>query len=92
MSVIPNDGASDALERIWTALRYRQYAKKSKLDVKKYEILAMLAGRETDAAGLLRRLDELRTLIQNHRNSSENRLILSTIHSSKGLFCVWLTE
>ena len=92
MSVIPNDGASDALERIWTALRYRQYAKKAKLDVKKYEILAMLTGRETDAAGLLRRLDELRTLIQNHRNSSENRLILSTIHSSKGLFCVWLTE
>ena len=85
LSVIPNDNTADALERIWTVLRYRQYAKKSKLDVKKYEILAMLAGRETDAAGLLRRLDELRTLIQNHRNSPENRLILSTIHSSKGL-------
>ena len=85
LSVIPNDGAADALERIWTALRYRQYVKRAQLDANKYDVLVMLAVKETDAAGLLRRLDELGTLIQNHRNSPENRLILSTIHSSKGL-------
>ena len=85
MPLISGDSAADALERVWTECRYRQYAKKSQLDANKYDILAMLAERETDAKGLLRRLDELKTLIQNHKNNPENRLILSTIHSSKGL-------
>ena len=38
LSIIPNDSASDALERIWTALRYRQYVKRAQLDVGKYII------------------------------------------------------
>ena len=85
MPLISSDSAADALERVWTEFRYRQYAKKSQLDANKYDILSMLAEREPDADGFLRRLDELKTLVQNHRNRAENRLILSTIHSSKGL-------
>ena len=44
-----------------------------------------MAEKEPDADGLLRRLDELKALIQDHRNSPDNKFILSTIHSSKGL-------
>ena len=82
---IPHETAASALSSIWYDLRYALYAKKARLDPNKFDILCILAEKEPDADGLLRRLDELKKLIQDHRNSPDNKFILSTIHSSKGL-------
>lgn len=85
MSMLPTDSAADAIDRIWNRMGYGSYAKNNRLDVGKYDILRMLAINEPTAMDLLRRLSELREIIQTHRNSRENLLTLSTIHSSKGL-------
>jgi DNA helicase-2/ATP-dependent DNA helicase PcrA len=45
----------------------------------------MLGENEASPRDLLRRLQELRDIIQNHINSNGTKLLLSTIHSSKGL-------
>ena len=82
---ISSDSAAEALRNVWITLRYGQYVKKARLDANKYDILTILAEQERDATGLLRRLDELQTLIQNRQNNANARFILSTIHSSKGL-------
>ena len=82
---IPKDSAVVALNRIWHTMRYEQYVLKNHLDAGKFDILLMLARREQDADSLLMRLEELRTIIQEHQNRRENNFILSTIHSSKGL-------
>lgn len=85
LPLISKDTAVNALNRIWSGLRYGQYAKRAKLDMNKFAVLTILAEREADAEGLLRRLGELRSIIQEHRNRPDNRFTLSTIHSSKGL-------
>ncbi|MBP5717624.1 MAG: ATP-dependent helicase, partial [Abditibacteriota bacterium] len=69
LPLLPKDTATRALRRIWSDLRYGQYAKRAKLDANKFDILYVLAEREPDADSLLRRLDELKSLIQNHQNS-----------------------
>ena len=94
LPLISGGGAAEALRNVWITLRYGQYVKKARLDANKYDILTILAEGERDANGLLRRLDELQTLIQNRQNNANAQFILSTIHSAKGLEydCVYLLD
>ena len=94
LPLISSCDAAEALRLVWITLRYGQYVKKARLDANKYDILTILAEGERDANGLLRRLDELQTLIQNRQNNANAQFILSTIHSAKGLEydCVYLLD
>ena len=56
-----------------------------KLDGGKLFILTMLASGIPSAAAFLDKLTALRNTISNHQNAPKNKVILSTIHSSKGL-------
>ncbi len=65
---------------------YKEYLRKSHLDSEKVEILSMLARRESDIKNFLDRLLKLENSIQKGFNfQTNNAVILSTIHSSKGL-------
>lgn len=83
--MIPESSAVKALQLIWNTAGYGQYVIANKLDAGKYATLCQLGENEANLQELLRRLSELRAVIQNHRNNPENKFILSTIHSSKGL-------
>lgn len=55
------------------------------MDDNKLFILEMLAQNEATIQGFLDRLEELRTIITEKENDYSAKLILSTVHSSKGL-------
>ena len=76
----PHD-AIDLICNFW----YYTYAKKNELDIGKVDILYALAVREDTIKGFLERLQQLPQLIENYRCTDENPVILSTIHSAKGL-------
>ena len=73
--------AIDLICRFW----YYAYAKEKELDIGKVDILYALAVREETVKGFLERLAQLPQLIENYRCTDENPVILSTIHSAKGL-------
>lgn len=77
--------ALDALDVIWTGLKYKSYVKKNHFDGSKYDLLRIIAKNEPDAKSFIQRLDELNRIIRTHDNSTNSPFILSTIHSSKGL-------
>ena len=79
------DDAETAVNRVWYGMRYGQFVKERRLDEGKHSILCMLGRHEPGAEALLRRLDTLREIIRTHRNEGGAKLLLSTIHSSKGL-------
>ena len=65
---------------------YEDYLRKNHLDSGKVEILSILAKQEPDIQRFLNRLVELEKLIQKgFYSKANNAVILSTIHSSKGL-------
>lgn len=65
---------------------YEDYLRKNHLDRGKIEILSILAKQEPDIQKFLDRLVELERLIQKgFYSKANNAVILSTIHSSKGL-------
>jgi len=82
---VRQDSAETALHRIWHGMRYRAYAEEKKLDAGKFEILSLLARNESSAKDFLRRLRELKEILQNHQNGEKAQVLLSSIHSSKGL-------
>ena len=55
------------------------------MDRTKLAVLEMLGAQEPTPRHLLRRLEKLRSIIQNHENPPGCRFLLSTIHSAKGL-------
>ena len=77
------DPAARGLDRIWQSLRYKDYVDQQQLDANKFEILRLLAEREPDLDAFLLRLDDLRALAA--APPAGDGLILSTVHSSKGL-------
>lgn len=88
MDLLPQlleETAARGLERIWTELRYKDYVEQQQLDGNKFEILTLLAEREADLNTLVARLDCLRMLVSAPPEPSSEGLILSTVHSSKGL-------
>jgi DNA helicase-2/ATP-dependent DNA helicase PcrA len=82
---IQTDHAETAIHRIWEAMHYGRYVDQRKLDRGKYFILCMLAKGIDNPQLFLEKLDRLRITIGKHCNSDQNKVILSTIHSSKGL-------
>lgn len=76
----PHD-AIDLIRRNW----YYDYAKENELDIGKTDILYSLAVREETIIGFLQRLNQLPKLIENYKCTDNNPIILSTIHSAKGL-------
>ena len=88
MDLLPQlleETAARGLKRIWTELRYKDYVEQQQLDGNKFEILTLLAEREADLNTLVARLDYLRLLVAAPPDPSSEGLILSTVHSSKGL-------
>lgn len=85
LPALTEDDGENALLRIWQELRYGSYVQEKKLDTGKLDILRMLARDQPSPAALLDRLDQLRTLTQNHQNDPAVPFVLSTIHASKGL-------
>jgi DNA helicase-2/ATP-dependent DNA helicase PcrA len=87
-SVMSRVGKSKASEAISILLNsgYEDYLRKNHLDGGKIEILSILAKQEPDIQRFLDRLVELERLIQKgFYSKANNAVILSTIHSSKGL-------
>ena len=88
MDLLPQileETAAQGLKRIWTELRYKDYVEQQQLDTNKFETLTLLAEREADLNTLVARLDYLRMLVSAPPEPSSEGLILSTVHSSKGL-------
>ena len=84
-SRLPTLPADKAIRRIVRYMGYGDYLEAQGMDESKTEILALLGiGRETPQA-LLTRLQELEEIVRRGTVDVESRLILSTIHSSKGL-------
>ena len=75
------DDAIDLIYRFW----YNAYANEKKLDIGKVKILYALAVREETIKSFMERLMQLSQLIENYRCTDKNPVILSTIHSAKGL-------
>lgn len=82
---ILNDSAVCGLKRIWNELHYGDYIKQQKQDENKFEILCLLAEYVPSLNELPARLDELRAIVTNPPESPNSALILSTVHSAKGL-------
>jgi len=51
----------------------------------KLQILEAIASKEASAFEFLDRLNHLETIVKSHKNNIENNIILSTMHSAKGL-------
>ncbi|MDL2327814.1 ATP-dependent helicase [Ruminococcaceae bacterium OttesenSCG-928-A11] len=85
LPMVAKNDAVKAIQLIWNTAGYGQYVTANKLDAGKYTTLCLLGEHEASPKDLLRRLAELRDIIRNHTNSSSNKILLSTIHSSKGL-------
>ena len=76
----PHD-AIDLICKFW----YYSYAKEGDLDIGKVDILSSLAVSEDTINCFLQRLEELPHLIEEYKCTDNNPVILSTIHSAKGL-------
>ena len=74
-----------ALNRIDKHMGYGDYLKDNNIATNKLFILKMLAKKEKTIPGFLERLDLLRKILTEKREDYKAKLILSTIHSSKGL-------
>ncbi len=85
MPLIPSGSAENALLTLWKTLKYGSYVASNNLDPGKLEILCMIARNTDSPMGYLERMEALHLLIQNHVNDPAHCLMLSTIHSSKGL-------
>lgn len=74
-----------AINRIDRFMGYGDYLRDNNMDDNKLFILKMLAVNEPIIKGFLGRLEELRTILTEGETDYRSKLILSTIHSSKGL-------
>ncbi len=82
--LLTENGAA-AVGRILTTMGYGDFLRSRKLDTNKAEILRAIGYDEPDPLSLLRRLSELEEIVRAGSTDPESRLILSTVHSSKGL-------
>ena len=74
-----------ALNRLEKYMGYGEYLKTNNIDTNKIFILKMLAKNEKSIETFLYRLEELKTILTEKEPDFSAKLILSTIHSSKGL-------
>ena len=74
-----------AINRLDNYMGYGEYLRNNNMDTNKLFILKMLAKNEKDIPSFLDRLEELRAILTQKEPDYSAKLILSTIHSSKGL-------
>ena len=74
-----------AINRIQKFMGYGEYLKDNNIDDNKLFTLRMLAKKENTIEGFLNRLEELKDTLAQKKENYRSKLILSTIHSSKGL-------
>jgi DNA helicase-2/ATP-dependent DNA helicase PcrA len=75
----------DGLIYILYTMGYLDYLERSQMDTRKLFALKKISEGTPDLKGFLQRLDFLNKTIAEKENDSKVPLILSTIHSSKGL-------
>ncbi len=85
LKLVNNVNAQIGLNIILTKLRYNKYAETHKIRSGKIEILEILAIKSKNLKALFNRLNELKEIIANKPYDKNSKIILSTIHSSKGL-------
>ena len=83
MEALLRDDGGRAVRRIAWAMGYRAYLEQRGADTSRLEILEALGAREPSLEALLARLERLERLVR--AGGGDRGLILSTIHSSKGL-------
>lgn len=82
---LPRMAADNAVRFVADELGYGKYLDKNNMDRTKLTVLEMLGAQEDSPAHLLKRLETLRTIVQNHVTPPGCKFVLSTIHSAKGL-------
>lgn len=80
-----NEDPYKALIRIEKYMGYGEYMTSNNLDKNKLFILKMLAKQEPNIPSFINRLYELRQILSEKNNEKREKLVLATIHSSKGL-------
>lgn len=76
---------AEAIYWIRHNLEYDNYLEKNNINANKLEILRQLATKESTISGLLDRLKYLQELLRDKTPNYGAKLVLSTIHSAKGL-------
>ncbi|MGL5259508.1 MAG: ATP-dependent helicase, partial [Lachnospiraceae bacterium] len=82
---LKKESPSKAIHRIMNFMGYGEYLERNNIKENKIEILKMLAQNEITIEGFLHRIELLQNIVQNKKQDFSSSLILSTIHSSKGL-------
>ena len=77
--------ADRAIFRIDALMGYGEYLSRAGIKRSKLSILESIGAREDSALALLKRLGELSILVKSHRADENAGIILSTVHSAKGL-------
>lgn len=85
MQMLLKEPAAKAVDRIRCAMGYDEYLDRSHIKDNKVKIVEAIASNEPSALRLIDRLQELSIVIKEKNYIPECNLILSTIHSSKGL-------
>ena len=80
-----DESAGKAVYRILNYMGYASFMEEHGLDSGKAEILQLLANREDSVSDFLPHLDALKETVANGAEGTDSNLVLSTIHSSKGL-------
>lgn len=80
-----SESAGKALYRIADCCGYNNYLERNHLSKRKIDILKSIANKEASAEAFLARLDYLERYLRTKDVETDSKLILSTIHSSKGL-------
>lgn len=83
-SKLPGLESFAAIQRIVRFMGYGDYLSEQRADMTKLNILLALANQNRETAGLLLRLADLKKIVE-REDTPDCPLILSTIHSSKGL-------
>ncbi len=82
---LAEESAKNALFRITSLMGYSDYLERAHISDNKIPILKAIASNETGVREFLDRLTELSEIVKNREYDPDCPLVLSTIHSSKGL-------
>ena len=85
MDRLHSETAENAIYRIFNYMGYLEYLDRTGADTKRCDILLSLARNENSLDAFLRRMDELHELAKQGTTDPDSKLMLSTVHSSKGL-------
>lgn len=82
---ILQESGDKVVNRISQYMGYRDYLNRIGISDSKLEILRMLGAREESPERLVKRLEELKSIISEKQSDAQCPFILSTMHASKGL-------